>query len=222
LLHFVSQGGWSDEKIAVRWACEAGLPRGVVLMDAGYGASTELRRSTMALGLTYVAGILPNTTVWTSDAAPLPKQSSGRERPAKLMRSDAKHQPILGQGALQVTSREGVAAPLSSRFARVRSAHRDYKLTEEWLLVEWPEGEKEPTKYWHSTLPNDISFHRLAAILEVVTKEVGNLLKYLESVRGSQVILVKSTGRRRGASLCQFRTRDYASAHAARGEVSGA
>src|SRR5215475_14600398 len=27
----------------IRWACEAGLPRGVVLMDAGYGASTELR-----------------------------------------------------------------------------------------------------------------------------------------------------------------------------------
>src|SRR5262245_31999550 len=27
----------------VRWACEVGLPRGVVLMDAGYGAGTELR-----------------------------------------------------------------------------------------------------------------------------------------------------------------------------------
>src|SRR6202049_4396673 len=48
----------------VRWACEAGLPRGVVLMDAGYGASTELRSSITALDLMYVAGILPNTTVW--------------------------------------------------------------------------------------------------------------------------------------------------------------
>ena len=27
----------------IRWACEAGLPRGVVLMDAGYGANTDLR-----------------------------------------------------------------------------------------------------------------------------------------------------------------------------------
>ena len=27
----------------MRWACEAGLPRGVVLMDAGYGANTDLR-----------------------------------------------------------------------------------------------------------------------------------------------------------------------------------
>ena len=48
----------------IRWAHEAGLPRGVVLMDAGYGASTELRSSIAALDLTYVAGILPNTSVW--------------------------------------------------------------------------------------------------------------------------------------------------------------
>jgi hypothetical protein len=32
-----------------------------VLMDAGYGCNTELRSSISALGLTYVAGILPNT-----------------------------------------------------------------------------------------------------------------------------------------------------------------
>jgi SRSO17 transposase len=25
----------------------------------------------------------------------------------------------------------------------------------EWLLVEWPEGEAAPTKYWLSTLPED-------------------------------------------------------------------
>ena len=42
----------------VRWACEVGLPRGVVLMDAGYGASTELRASIAELDVPYVAGIL--------------------------------------------------------------------------------------------------------------------------------------------------------------------
>jgi hypothetical protein len=34
----------------------------------------------------------------------------------------------------------------------VRVAHRDYALTEtrseEWLLIEWPKGEKELTKYF--------------------------------------------------------------------------
>ncbi|BCG82668.1 hypothetical protein MesoLj113b_62100 [Mesorhizobium sp. 113-3-3] len=40
---------------------------------------------------------------------------------------------------------------------RVRPAHRDYWRSvphaEEWFLIEWPDGEVEPTKYWLSTLP---------------------------------------------------------------------
>jgi hypothetical protein len=69
--------------------------------------------------------------------------------------------------------REGSADWLSSRFARlrVRVAHRDYNLTEsrpeEWLLIEWPEQEKEPTKYWLSTLPQGIAFHRLVDIAKL-------------------------------------------------------
>jgi hypothetical protein len=31
----------------------------------------------------------------------------------------------------------------------------------EWLLIEWPEDEAEPTKYWLSTLPVDIGFEAL-------------------------------------------------------------
>src|SRR5829696_3277232 len=38
---------------------------------------------------------------------------------------------------------------------------------EEWLLIEWPEGEKEPTKYWFSTLPEDISFVRLVELAKL-------------------------------------------------------
>src|SRR5215203_4769963 len=30
-----------------------------------------------------------------------------------------------------------------------------------WLLIEWPEGEDEPTKYWLSTLPQNIPFRDL-------------------------------------------------------------
>src|SRR6187397_2697964 len=48
----------------LRWACAMGLPRGVVLMDAGYGTDTALRGSITELGLSYVAGILPQTSVW--------------------------------------------------------------------------------------------------------------------------------------------------------------
>ena len=44
---------------------------------------------------------------------------------------------------------------------RVRPAHRDYQHAtprpEEWCLIEWPAGEAEPTKYFRSTLPPNIS-----------------------------------------------------------------
>jgi SRSO17 transposase len=158
-------------------ACKAGLPRGVVLMDAGYGCNTKLRTAISALALRYVAGILPNTSVWAPGTEPLPpKKWSGCGRPPKLIRRDGKHRPLsvkeLALGLPKrawriITWREGASEQLSSRFARVRVrvAHRDYNLTdsrsEEWLLIEWPKGEDEPTKYWLSTLPQDITFRML-------------------------------------------------------------
>ena len=64
----------------LRWACAAGLPRGVVLLDAGYGNHTNLRTQISALGLSYAAGILSNTSVWAPATKPLPpKRWSGRD-----------------------------------------------------------------------------------------------------------------------------------------------
>src|SRR5580704_14318133 len=79
----------------LRWACEAGLPRGVVLLDAGYGNNSELRADITALELTYIAGILSSTTAWAPGTGPLPpKPWSGRGRQPTRMCRDAKHQPI--------------------------------------------------------------------------------------------------------------------------------
>jgi hypothetical protein len=49
----------------------------------------------------------------------------------------------------------------------VRAAHRGKSHAEEWLLIEWPAGDKEPTKYWLSTLPRDISFERLVDLAKL-------------------------------------------------------
>ena len=38
---------------------------------------------------------------------------------------------------------------------------------QEWLLIEWPEQETEPTKYWFSTLPEDIGFDRLVDLTKL-------------------------------------------------------
>jgi SRSO17 transposase len=62
----------------IRAALEAGLPRAVVLMDAAYGNDTGLREGVSALGLSYVAGILSNTSVWAHGTAPRCRRSRGR------------------------------------------------------------------------------------------------------------------------------------------------
>src|SRR5215213_186115 len=156
-----------------------GVPPGVVVTDAGYGNDTDFRDGITGLGLTYVAGILGTTTLWPPGAGPLPaRPRSGRGRPPKRLRRDPEHQPLAAEklatglpaGAWRtVTWREGTAGPLTSRFAavRVRPAHDDFRLSEpraeEWLLAEWPEGEKEPTRYWLSTLPEAATPEELVA-----------------------------------------------------------
>ena len=49
---------------------------------------------------------------------------------------------------------------MSRAFCR-RAYHLTAPRPEEWLLVEWPLGEDEPTKYWLSTLPQTIGFASL-------------------------------------------------------------
>ncbi len=66
----------------IKAAQTAGLPQGVVLMDAGYGNDTGLRTEITPLGLCCVAGIGPNTSVWPPGEAAVPPLSrTGRGRP---------------------------------------------------------------------------------------------------------------------------------------------
>jgi SRSO17 transposase len=146
----------------------AGLPK-VVVVDAGYGVDTAFRQKLGALGFSYVVGITGAVSVWSEGQAPLPpKPWVGRGLKPTRLRRDAEHQPLSTQAlAMQlprrrfhtVTWREGTNEALSSRFAalRVRAAHRDHLRVEphpeQWLLIEWPNGEAAPTKYFLSTLP---------------------------------------------------------------------
>lgn len=54
---------------------------------------------------------------------------------------------------------------------RVRPAHHDEKRSrlwpEQWLLIEWPEGAPEPTKYWLSNLAADTGFERLVYLAKL-------------------------------------------------------
>lgn len=153
----------------IRQAVAEGVPTAPVLADAAYGNDSGFREGVTQLGLHYAVGVQSSMTVWKPGQGPLPKKRwRGQGRPPALLQRDPKHQPVTIKDlalALPASTwkkvywREGVKKKLQSRFAavRVRPAHRDYwrrePHPEEWLLIEWPVQEKEPTKYWLSTLP---------------------------------------------------------------------
>lgn len=154
----------------IRQACESGLPRGVALMDAAYGNDSRLRAGMTELGVLYVASILPNTLMWRSGTGPRrkgkPLNNTGRRDEPDLISAKEIALGLPKRDWRTVAWREGSADWLSSRFARVRVGvgHNKLvpeKLSPEWLLIEWPEGEAEPTKYWHATLPETIRLQRL-------------------------------------------------------------
>ena len=160
----------------IRWACEAGLPRGVALMDAAYGVDSRLRTGMTALGVSYVVGIQPKLLMWPPGTEPKrkgrPLNNTGRRDEPDLISAKEVMLGLPKRAWRTVTWREGSADWLSSRFARVRVRVGYNKLlpenlSPEWLLIEWPEGEAEPTKYWLSTLPENISFRRLVDLAKM-------------------------------------------------------
>jgi SRSO17 transposase len=159
------------------------VPRGVVLADAAYGNDHDFRTELEARELSYVVGIQSSTSLWPPGTAPLPPQAKGKMgRPPRRLRRDEHHQPLSAKELAlclsatelrRVNWREGTRGMMRSRFAalRVRVAHRDYwrrePHPEQWLLIEWPATEKEPTKYWLSNLPASISLRKLVAIAKL-------------------------------------------------------
>ena len=161
----------------VHAAHAAGIAPGVVLMDGAYGCDTELRSGISELGLSYVASIPSPISVWAPGQEPLPpKPYVGHGRRPTRLRRDSTHKPMsvkelalsLAKSAWRtIRWREGTNDWLCSRFARVRvrPAHDDYRrdtpYPHEWLLIEWPREEPEPTRYWLSNLPEQVTFNQL-------------------------------------------------------------
>jgi SRSO17 transposase len=153
----------------IRQAVEQEVPAAPVLADSAYGNDTRFREGIGKLELPYVVGIHETTTVWRPGEVPQPKpRRKGKGRPPTRLHRDTEHQPVpVKELALSLPAqawktvwwREGTKHKLRSRFAavRLRPAHQDQRRSEpypeEWLLVEWPASEPEPTKYWLSTLP---------------------------------------------------------------------
>ncbi|MGH7899991.1 MAG: IS701 family transposase [Candidatus Binatia bacterium] len=162
-----------------------GLPQAPVVADAGYGVITEFRDGITARGLSYAVGISKQTTVWPPGREPLPPRSSKKKRrgrPARLLRRGAEHRPVSVLDLAKrlpptqwrsIAWREGTRGTMRSRFAvvRVRPAHRDNLRSTprepEWLVIEWPRSQPEPTKYWLSTAPQTAPVEDLIGLIKI-------------------------------------------------------
>jgi SRSO17 transposase len=156
----------------IRAAKAAGVPLGVVLADAGYGNETAFREALSDLELEYCVGVQSVTTVWLAGTGPVPPKRKNRMgRPPTRWHRVPGATPFSAKGLAETLTarqwrtvlwREGTNEKLSSRFAavRVQAAHREQEglrapRQEQWLLIEWPQDQTEPIKYWLSTLPAD-------------------------------------------------------------------
>ena len=146
----------------LRAACAAAVPRGVVLMDASYGSNMTLRTGVSALSLQYVAAIVATVKVRAAVEGGAPGERMSVKDLALSLPNHTWR---------TITWREGTADLLRSRFARVRVRASPTRgrtgRPEETLLIEWPESEAEPTKYWLSTLPESTSFEHLVDIAKM-------------------------------------------------------
>jgi SRSO17 transposase len=146
----------------IRKAYAAGVPRGVVLTDASYGSNSKFRAGISALGLKYIAAVVPTVKVRrASNCVASEPRLSVKELALRL----PKH------AWRTITWREGTNDRLRSRFARVRVRTAPIRGArargEETLLIEWPEGEAEPTKHWLATVDENTSFRALVDLAKM-------------------------------------------------------
>ena len=140
----------------IRRAVADGVPKGVVLGDSAYGSSREFRDGVRAEGLHYAVGVDPKTTVFELDrnGRPTGEALGVRELAAQIHERN---------GFRRCTWRKGTKEDLTATFAmrRVVPAYDRQQSTAEnlarrrehlWLLIEWRDGEPEPSNYFLSSV----------------------------------------------------------------------
>jgi len=164
---------------ALKWE----LPPLPVVADSFYGNDFGFRQALRERGLHYAVQGEASTVVWTEDpqapVSALEKKKTGRPRkypPLEALKRPQSLEQVARQlpasAWKKVTWRAGSRGPQSSRFARLKvwaahgwRAQEHPERVAEWLLIEWSQEEKQPSKYWLAQLgPQPLGLRRLVRI----------------------------------------------------------
>jgi len=137
------------------------IPGKIILADSFYGHSRPFRETVELLGFDYGMAIYSSDTMWILDR---------RDHRRGELRSAKEIALALGpKGFRRCTWREGTNGKLSSRFALCRvkvPVEEGLTARAEWLLVEWPYSEKEPTHFFLTTLPRRMSKKQIVRLIK--------------------------------------------------------
>lgn len=160
----------TKEELALKMlarAVEDGIPGDIVLADSWYGRSHRFRKAIRDHGFHFAVGIKATQKMWRLDAR---ERRIGESEDARAIAAQ------LGDKAFRrVTWRDGTTPErrkLSSRFAfcRVKVAHDDGTEPSEreplWLIIEWREGEAEPTDFALTTLRRQMTKKQLIRLFK--------------------------------------------------------
>lgn len=141
-----------------------------LVADSFYGNEFDFRQQLRERHMAYAVEVEPSTVIWTEDpniALPAAKRTGRPRRYPPLealprpQNLKAVAQQLPSSAWKNVTWRQGSRGPQRSRFALIPvwAAHgwREQKHPErvaEWLLMEWPQTEADPRKYWLAHFPS--------------------------------------------------------------------
>jgi SRSO17 transposase len=131
----------------LRRAVLQGIPPAPVLADSAYGTSHEFRREIRGMGLHYAVGVEPllKVAVLDSKGKPNGEAVSVRELATRIHERG---------GFRRCTWRKGTKEDLTAKFAMRRVIVPNDGAEEpehQWLLIEWRDGESEPSNYFLAT-----------------------------------------------------------------------
>ena len=151
----------------------AGVRFGIVLADAGYGASAEFRRGLDERKLRWAVGIPRNQKVYGAGVRLVPPAGRRARRPVPDEEPREVKAVLAELPWRRVTWRRGTKGALAARFAAVRvlvgdgptwGNNRHLPGGEAWLVGEWRAGGER--KYHLSNLPPGTPLRALAAAIK--------------------------------------------------------